>query len=79
MFSFEIPRGRIWDWLEYETGYEQLHAKREIVWWMEAQGFRYGDHWRVELRGEIAENRENTYYIIFDDTSIADAFFLRWS
>jgi hypothetical protein len=79
MFSFEIPRGRIWDWLEYETGYEQLHAKREIVWWMEEQGFRLGEDWRIELRPKGGVTRDNIYYIHFNDTKTAEIFLMRWS
>ena len=73
MFSFEIPRGRIWDWLEYETGYEQLHPKREIVFWMEDQGYRLGQDWRIEVRPK------GIYYIYFNDTKTAEIFLMRWS
>jgi hypothetical protein len=33
------------DWLEYETGYEQLHPRRDIVGKMADMGYEYGRDW----------------------------------
>ena len=85
MITMVIPRGKVHEWLWYETGFEQMHAMPEIIAWMEEQGWSYHDTWGVSklpLGGEpvfSARGFPIRYQLWFTEQQQLAAFRLRWS
>lgn len=68
-----VPRARLHEWLYYETGFDQLHPKPEIVDSMLQLGYQYGSDWGCET----FTNRQ--YHLWFTTQDMMTAFQLAWS
>ena len=73
MHTMDLDSKSRWEYLEYETGYERLHPKREIWAYMESQGWTYTEHWGCDI-GPFGD-----YTLWFGDDEIWMAFRMRWS
>ena len=67
-------------WLNYETGYEQLHPNFEIIDYMTSHNYKYGEDWKcnkVTIPGPKIS--EHCYTLVFDNEKIASTFILKWT
>jgi hypothetical protein len=68
-----VPDDMLHKWLYYETGFEQLHPKPDIVYWMSEQGYIYNLHWKLHTA------TGKGYWIDFPNDEIAALFLMKWS
>jgi hypothetical protein len=76
----DVPKKMRLKWLYYETGFEQLHPKIEVIDWMTSMGYNYGTDYRVicsTVDEEIKKSRD--YFIEFPNSEIAALFIARWA
>jgi hypothetical protein len=77
----DVPHNMLDNWLYYETGFEQLHAKVEVIDWMASLGYDYGTDFRV-IRytwDDHAFGKGQRYAIEFPNSEIAALFITRWT
>lgn len=75
MKTIDVPDNKLFDWLYYETGFEQLHPNIEIIEWMQDQGYTYQTDWFCKLQARYS----NMYKLEFPTEYAAVLFLLRWS
>ena len=66
-------------WLNYETGYEQLHPNHEIINYMTSHNYKYGKDWKCNKVTEHFDTQYHWYTLTFNDDVTASTFLLKWS
>jgi hypothetical protein len=67
-------------WLNYETGYEQLHPNPEIIDYMKLHNYKYGEDWKCnKVTYRHPDIWHRWYTLTFDDDKVASTFLLKWS
>ena len=67
-------------WLNYETGYEQLHPNHEIINYMTSHNYKYGEDWKCnKVTFQGPKILEHSYTLVFNDDQAASTFLLKWS
>ena len=74
-------------WLNYETGYEQLHPNFEIIDYMTSHNYKYGEDWKCNKIDWLGEEGvaalptviQSYYTLTFSNYKIASTFILKWT
>lgn len=77
MIELKLDRNQTFNWLYYETGFEQLHPHIEMITWMQKQGWQYYTDW--DCKGRSNNLGEDEYVLRFRDQEMMTMFLLRWS